>query len=77
MTSAGAVAPDMFMRVARSLAVQESRALRGYARAGLPIVARSHVFDDALEMGEAGGRRVRQHWAGVLPVRGPSPEAVA
>ena len=77
MITAGAVAPDMFMRVARSLALRESLALRAYCRAGLVIIGGSGVTADAFAIVESGPRAVRQHWSGVLPVRGPSPEAVA
>lgn len=62
-----------FMRVARSLSVQDSRALRGYARAGLvylPGRTRSGALDEALEI-VGDGRQVRTHWASLRVVPTP------
>jgi hypothetical protein len=63
-----------FMRVARSFALQESRVLRAYARAGRTVIcpdASARVFDEALELvSRRDGLRV---WRAMWLPRGGAP----
>ena len=63
-----------FVRIARSLAVQESRSLRAYGRMGvvyLPGRTRTTAFDEALAIVDDGIRSVRSHWGSLLPASTP------